>query len=163
MEKQSLTTKFGTMFATFTSNDHVCISTGDEKGNHFVVNGIAWRLLVHLYRWTDGLFHIGEESKNTYERRMSLHGTRESWTGKYSDAAITQSAREKVAPVIEDHVNTFVTGRPGIVDLAQLEHLTGSLNRADGDYAEAMAAADKARKVRDDARSALDSFIGEKI
>jgi hypothetical protein len=156
-EKHALPTKYGTMFATFTEANHVCVCTGEE-GTHFVVNGIAWRLLVHLYKWSDGRFHIGEEGKNSYEHRMSLHGTRESWTGKYSDAAITQSAREKVAPVVENHINTFATSRPHVIEDAELQHLRENIEREQANYDEAVKTANEAKAKLNAAKKAFAKF-----
>jgi hypothetical protein len=156
-EKIGIGTKYGIAHMVFTENDHCHVSTGDE-GTHFKVNTVAYRLSVHLYRWAaDGKFHVGEESKNTYERRMSLHGVREQWE-KVSDMNITQAAREKVEPVIENAVNKFATDNEHILRAAEVEHLKDIFERAEADYNEAVEAAAKAEMERNTAKEAFENF-----
>jgi hypothetical protein len=156
-EQHQINSKFGALVAVLTDANHAHVSTA---GVGITVNKVEYHVNCHLYRWSDGTWHIGQEGKNQYEQRQSLHMTRKNWV-RVNDMYPSRAAFDKAAPEIRQAFVDFVHANPVLATEAQWEHLQDALESAESKYAEALAAADEARKVRDAAQAAFDSFVRE--
>jgi hypothetical protein len=156
-EQHEIKSKFGALVAVLTDASHAHVSTA---GVGIIVNKVEYHVNCHLYRWTTGEWHIGQEGKNTYGQRQSLHMTRKSWT-TVATMYPSKAAYDKAAPEIRQAFVDFVHANPVVTTLAQREHLQDVLESAESKYAEALAAADEALKIRSAARAAFDSFVRE--
>ena len=148
---------FGTVRVTFTEANHAYVATDHSAGTGPVtVRGVQYYIGVHLWKWADGTFHIGEESQNSYERRMHLHVSRTDW-GK----PVSESARTKIGQEVTVALNNFYNSNKSVAVDAQREHLRGIMETLQRSYAEAIVAADKLRKQRDAAQDAYTNFLKE--
>ena len=153
-----LTTSLGLLEIVFTDANHCHVSY--PRNSEITLRGVAYRVSCHLFRWTDNQFHVGREDQNTYERRQQLHVTRAQWV-KVSDMNASESARTKIEAVVTMAANEFVKANPDAITAAQREYLQDKLEAAETKYAEAVAAADEARKTRDAAQASFETFVKE--
>lgn len=108
-------TSLGTVKLSPTDKFHI-YCTGE-----CTVRGVSISYSIHLYRWSDGVFHCGEEKANDYARSHSLYTSRKSWSGGRYDAVVSASARKKILDVVAPAVNEWIKDNQVDLDLAQ-EH-----------------------------------------
>jgi hypothetical protein len=134
-------TKFGRISLTPTSATHVYATTNPGGGRvdqllPWTIRGKEHKFITaHLYRWSDGQFHIGEEKDSL----ASYHGL---YATSLSDAA-----RKTVVPVLESAVNNFANDTPSAFRDAAIEDLNDKIDRLETERAELVA---KAHKVTDE-------------
>ena len=159
-ERYPLPTTYGpdSMEIAFTEAAHAYATYTREGVQR--INQVEYRGNAHLFLWSDGRFHVGRETENTYEHRQHLFLNRAEWA-KYSQSHASESARAKFASEVEIAVNNFYQNNKAIASDAQREHLQDKLEAAETKYAEAVAAADEARKTRIEAQEAFDNFVQE--
>jgi hypothetical protein len=161
MENYTVTSSLGPLELTPTDSGHIHASTA--RNSVSTVRGVDYRVGIHLYIWSDGLFHIGEESKNTYEQRQSLHAVRPYTGTKQDGTPATEPARARIAQVVTDTVKFFVKSCPEALTSAQRLHLEDKMHRAEHDYAEAMNKVLELCKVRDAAQDVFENFVKESV
>ena len=155
-EIHTLQTTLGPLSIQFTDAKHAYISTGLD--NPVTVNRVQYLVECHVYLWSDGVWHIGEEGKNEWEQRQSLYMSRVGWVN-YKDAHPSRSAHNKAAQELRLAAHNFAVNNPAIIRDAQREHLREVAEQQDKLYADAMAAAFEIRRQRDQAQVTYADFI----
>jgi hypothetical protein len=150
-------TSLGPLYLTFTSADHVCAHTSRQNDSALTVNRVQYSVNAHVYLWSDGTWNLGEEGKDAYQRRQSLHATRFHWI-KVSDMYPSQPARDKMTSVVEQAVRNFAVSNAGIIRAAQLQHLQEELEKAEVIERETREAHGTAELARQQAAQALNDF-----
>lgn len=145
----------GALEIVFTDATHCHVS--NPRGGVVKVRGVELRPSAHMFLWSDGRWHLGRETENTYQQGQHLSVTRANWT-KVSDMYASQSARKKIASEFEVAVNNFALGNPAIIRAAQLEHLHDTMRRAEGKCAEAAQALLEAKTAQEAAQDAYEQF-----
>jgi hypothetical protein len=157
-EIYTLQTTLGPLSIQFTDAKHAYISTGLD--NTVTVNRVQYLVRCHVYLWSDGVWHIGEEGKNEWEQRQSLYMTRVGWVN-YKDTHPSRSAHNKAAQELRLAAHNFAVNNPAIIRDAQREHLREVAEKLEREYVEALNAADEIRKNRNLAQDAYDKFLVE--
>lgn len=165
---KKIETKFGALWLTATDGAHICAHNGRNFSHAtqtweeapLSVRGVAIGANIHLYRWSDGSWNIGEEGKNTYEHRQSSHLSRtDNWKKE-----VSESARKAINAETERAVREFVAANPAMLNDAETEHLADEVSKAATAMQEAARAYDEARSAHATAYEALKSHreAGEK-
>ncbi len=153
-EQHQINSKFGALVAVLTDANHAHVSTA---GVGITVNKVEYHVNCHLYRWSDGAWHIGQEGKNQYEQRQSVHMTRKNWV-RVNDMYPSRAAFDKAAPEIRQAFVDFVHANPDTAVVAQRQHLADALEAAEQRHQDAMAKALEALNALHVAQDALANF-----
>lgn len=182
--KAILTTKYGTREIVVTEATHVHVSHDGYEGGTAKylgpVRGINYHVSAHLYRWSDGTWHIGEndgygfnfdilegtdssKDPKQWDKRQSnassLYMSRE---GGFTDAS--KSAREAIGKEIERAFNEWIktTEAAEAFEIGQEKYLRRELEEATGEMNKTFAAYQVAEKKANEANEALTQFLGER-
>ncbi len=118
-----VSTKFGKLSVTPTSANHVYVTTNPGGGRvdqllPWTIRGKEHKFITaHLYRWSDGQFHVGEQKDNL----ASYHGL-------YADT-LSSAARRLAVPVIESAINNFAIEWTTAFRDAEAESLATAIER----------------------------------
>lgn len=134
-----ISTPIGDVWLTPTSADHIHAENGRNSLNGdrtlphvhapFNIRGVEIAVSIHYHRWSDGRWHIGREDQSSYERRQSLYAGR---LGSLKD--ISESARNRIAEVLDITVNAFAENNAYILTAANIQDLASKLDSANYDF-----------------------------
>jgi hypothetical protein len=102
MDDMTLHTNLGTLQIRFTDKAHAYVHAEAP----LTVLRVEYHVSCHVYLWSDGKWHVGQEAGSDYQRRLCLHMTRANWM-KYSDSHPSDAAHKKAGEAITLAVNAF--------------------------------------------------------
>lgn len=104
----------GTIWIAPTSATHIYVCTSsDRERSVWTINGVALRIDAHLYRWTDGSWHVGAEGRSGYDHYHSLSLSRPDFKGDASTAA-----RQKVEAMLPPMIAAWAEDHPDLLAAA---------------------------------------------
>jgi hypothetical protein len=141
---------FGNLVIALTEANHAHVS------GPITVRGIQYNISVHLYQHSDGRFRTGLEGATPFDVYRQLYVTR---NGDLTGRAVSDAARKTIQEQVELAANNFIVNNPSVLVEAERLHLFREMASAQSEYREAMDAADKLRKVRDEKQEAYENFL----
>lgn len=118
--------------------------TNCVRYSQVIIRGIAYRGSMHLWRWSDGLFHVGRE----WHINKSCDGTKTKtlatkWDHRdsmslrrpqmpYGKDEASSSAKEYAQKAVEAAVNAIIGPRPYLLLFAESERLESVIERLEG-------------------------------
>lgn len=138
-------TKFGDVYVRVTEYDHMYVDTGSKEHskygdppNYLTVRGVQYQASFHMYRWSDGHFHLGPEAKSEYERKQYAFIKRSDWMSRKSgqDGA-SYPTRDLLIENVSFNIDRWARENERLFLLAEVEHCKSAAVSADNDVAEA--------------------------
>lgn len=102
-------TPIGTVSATPTDGSHIYVE------GSVTVRGKTQRMTMHLHRWSDGQFHLGQENTDKWKQLTNFYGD--------STVAFRDRAIAEVVPAI----NAWAATNLNMLDEAQAEHMRNAI------------------------------------
>ena len=106
--------------------NHHCLSKNiparplDDRCEPLTVNRVEYGTSAHLYKWSDGKFHLGQEKELPYQRiNSNLHMSRLN-AKTYNESHASEAAKKKVIAVLETEINEWVSKHQDILRHAEL-------------------------------------------
>lgn len=154
MTTHTVTTPFGPLDIVPVEKTRLRVETGipmnvDDRALR--INGVDYTVQAWLYRWSDGVWHLGQED----DRMSQLHEPRLSRRGSFGTDDVTRSAIEKARAAIESAVNEWAGENETALQAADVKWLEQELRRAEGNEEEAREAYDEAKEKTVWARAQL--------
>lgn len=116
MEPYKMETPLGNLYLSFTDNNHVHVTSGRDEA--LTVRKVQYHVGIHVYRYADGQWYIGEEGQDDYQKRRSLYTTRvDNWS-----ESVSEPARKTIAEEVTQAVRNFVVNNSGILLYAEREY-----------------------------------------
>lgn len=156
-------TKYGLIDIKPTQSNHVYVCTEGDEDRWLTVRRVKYAGSFHLYRWHDGLFHVGEQSKGEYRRKLySVFLKHSDWLERKSTDSPSDLTRDILVVEVERVVNEWVKANPQAMYDAQTKHLMDEKESAIQKASDAQDLYNVAVRACDEATNALaDHLLSE--